>query len=72
MLSDLEIAQRANLKHLHEIAEQMELTPDDFDLYGSQYIGKLRLDVLDKIKNRPSGKYIDVSAITPTPLGEGK
>jgi formate--tetrahydrofolate ligase len=72
MLSDLEIAQKASLKPIHEIAEQMELTPDDFDLYGSQHIGKLRLDVLEKVKNRKSGKYIDVSAITPTPLGEGK
>lgn len=72
MLSDLEIAQRATLKPIHEIAEQMQLSPDDFDLYGSPYIGKLRLDVLEKVKNRPSGKYIDVSAITPTPLGEGK
>lgn len=72
MLSDLEIAQKANLKHIYEIAEQMELTPDDFDLYGSQHIGKVRLDVLEKIKDRPNAKYIDVSAITPTPLGEGK
>lgn len=72
MLSDLEIAQKATLKPIHEIAEQMELSADDFDLYGSQHIGKLRLDVLEKIKNRPNGKYIDVSAITPTPLGEGK
>jgi len=72
MLSDLEIAQKASLKPIREIAEQMDLSADDFDLYGSQYIGKLRLDVLEKVKNRPSGKYIDVSAITPTPLGEGK
>jgi formate--tetrahydrofolate ligase len=72
MLSDLEIAQKASLKHIYEVAEQMELTPDDFDLYGSQHIGKLRLDVVEKVKTRPNGKYIDVSAITPTPLGEGK
>ncbi|HVE58368.1 MAG TPA: formate--tetrahydrofolate ligase [Pyrinomonadaceae bacterium] len=72
MLSDLEIAQKAKLRHIYEIAEQMELTPEDFDLYGSQHIGKIRLSVLEKVKNRPSGKYIDVSAITPTPLGEGK
>ncbi len=72
MLSDLQIAQKADLKNLSEIAEQMELSPDDFDLYGSQHIGKIRLSVLEKVKNRPNGKYIDVSAITPTPLGEGK
>ena len=72
MLSDLEIAQRANLKHVHEIAEQMELEPDDLDLFGSPYVAKLRMDVLDKVKDRPDAKYIDVTAITPTPLGEGK
>lgn len=72
MLSDLEIAQKANLKNLTEIAAQMDLSADDFDLYGSQHIGKIRLSVLEKVKNRPNGKYIDVSAITPTPLGEGK
>ena len=72
MKSDLYIAQHANLRPIHEIAEQLELAPDDFDIYGSPYIAKVRLDVLDKIKTRPSAKYIDISAITPTPLGEGK
>lgn len=72
MHSDLYIAQHANLKPIHEIAEQLELTPDDLDIYGSPYIAKLRLDVLDRIKTRPTAKYIDISAITPTPLGEGK
>ena len=72
MLSDLEIAQRAKLKHIHEIAEQMELEPDDLDLFGSPHVAKLRMDVLEKVKDRPDAKYIDVTAITPTPLGEGK
>ncbi|MBZ0302213.1 MAG: formate--tetrahydrofolate ligase [Anaerolineae bacterium] len=72
MLSDLAIAQQANLKPVHEIAEQMELEPGDLDLYGSPYVAKLRLDVLEKLKNRPNARYIDVTAITPTPLGEGK
>lgn len=72
MLSDLQIAQKATLKNLSEIAEQMDLSTEDFDLYGSEHIGKIRLSVLEKVKNRPNGKYIDVSAITPTPLGEGK
>lgn len=72
MLSDLAIAQRATLKHIHEIAEQMGLTPDDLDLYGSPYVAKLRLEALEKLKDRPNGRYIDVTAITPTPLGEGK
>jgi formate--tetrahydrofolate ligase len=72
MLSDLEIAQRARLKHIHQIADDMGLTPDDLDLYGSPYVAKLRLDSLDKLKDRPNARYILVTAITPTPLGEGK
>lgn len=72
MQSDLAIAQAATLKPIHKIAEQMGLDSEDFDIYGSPYIGKLRLSVLEKVKNRPTAKYIDVSAITPTPLGEGK
>ncbi|MEZ5308298.1 MAG: formate--tetrahydrofolate ligase [Pyrinomonadaceae bacterium] len=72
MLSDLEIAQGATPRPLHEIAEMMELGTDDFDIYGSPFVGKFRLDVLEKVKDRPNAKYIDVTAITPTPLGEGK
>ncbi len=72
MQSDLAIAQAAKLRPLNEIAEQMDLSTDDFDIYGSPHIAKLRLSVLDKVKDRPTAKYIDVSAITPTPLGEGK
>jgi formate--tetrahydrofolate ligase len=72
MLSDLAIAQQAALRPVYEIAEQMELEPDDLDLYGSPYVAKLRLDVLKKIQDRPNARYIDVTAITPTPLGEGK
>jgi formate--tetrahydrofolate ligase len=72
MHSDLYIAQHADLKPIHEVAEQLELSPDDLDIYGSPYIAKLRLDVLHRTKDRPNAKYIDISAITPTPLGEGK
>lgn len=72
MKSDLEIAQNAKLEPIQKIAEQLELTPDDMDIYGSPYIAKLRLGVLEKVKDRPNAKYIDISAITPTPLGEGK
>lgn len=72
MNSDLYIAQHAKLRPVVEIAEQLGLGSDDIDLYGSPYIGKVRLDVLEKFKDRPNAKYIDISAITPTPLGEGK
>ncbi|MBM4457070.1 MAG: formate--tetrahydrofolate ligase [Chloroflexi bacterium] len=69
--SDLEIAQAAEMKPILEIAASLGLDPDDLDLYG-KYKAKIHLDVLDKFKDRPQGKYIDVTAITPTPLGEGK
>ncbi|MCB1023060.1 MAG: formate--tetrahydrofolate ligase [Acidobacteria bacterium] len=72
MLSDIEIAQKASPKHISEIAEQMGLSADDLDIYGSPYVGKLRLDVFKKLEDRPNAKYIDVTAVTPTPLGEGK
>jgi formate--tetrahydrofolate ligase len=72
MKTDLQIAQSATLRPVIEIAEQLGLGPDDIDLYGSPYIGKVRLSVLDRLKDRPNAKYIDISAITPTPLGEGK
>lgn len=72
MQSDLYIAQQAKLRPVVEIAEQLGLGPDDIDIYGSPYIAKVRLDVLEKFKDRPKAKYIDISAITPTPLGEGK
>jgi formate--tetrahydrofolate ligase len=72
MQTDLYIAQHADLKPINEIAEQLGLTSDDLDIYGSPHVAKLRLEVLDRLKDRPNAKYIDISAITPTPLGEGK
>jgi methylenetetrahydrofolate dehydrogenase (NADP+)/methenyltetrahydrofolate cyclohydrolase/formyltetrahydrofolate synthetase len=69
--SDLEIAQAATVKPILEIAAILGLTEDDLDLYG-KYKAKVHLDVLEKFKDRPQGKYVDVTAITPTPLGEGK
>jgi methylenetetrahydrofolate dehydrogenase (NADP+)/methenyltetrahydrofolate cyclohydrolase/formyltetrahydrofolate synthetase len=69
--SDIEIAQEAILKPIKEVAESLGLTEDDLDYYG-KYKAKVHLDVLKKFEDRPQGKYIDVTAITPTPLGEGK
>ena len=71
MLSDLEIAQSAEIKPIVEIARELGLEEDDLDLYG-KYKAKVHLDVLDRFKARPNGKYIVVTGITPTPLGEGK
>jgi methylenetetrahydrofolate dehydrogenase (NADP+)/methenyltetrahydrofolate cyclohydrolase/formyltetrahydrofolate synthetase len=69
--SDIEIAQAANMRPIREVAEDVGLTEDDLDLHG-KYKAKVHLEVLERLKDRPSGKYIDVTAITPTPLGEGK
>jgi formyltetrahydrofolate synthetase len=69
--SDLDIAQAATLKPIKEIAAQLGLDDEDLIHFG-RYKAKVHLDVLKKIASRPRGKYIDVTAITPTPLGEGK
>jgi len=69
--SDIEIAQAAKMKPIIEIAESMGLEEDDLELYG-KYKAKIKLEVLDRLKGRPDAKYVDVTAITPTPLGEGK
>ncbi|MEM2944342.1 MAG: formate--tetrahydrofolate ligase [Methanomassiliicoccales archaeon] len=71
MKSDLEIAQEATLEPILDIAAKIDLTPDDIELYG-KYVAKVHLDVREKFADRPQGMYIDVTAITPTPLGEGK
>jgi len=69
--SDLEIAQAAKLKPIIEIAKKAGIKEDELELYG-RYKAKIALSILDRLKNKPLGKYIDVTAITPTPLGEGK
>ena len=69
--SDLDIAQAATMKPILEIARNLGLEEDELELYG-RYKAKIHLDVLGRLKDRPQGKYIDVTAITPTPLGEGK
>jgi methylenetetrahydrofolate dehydrogenase (NADP+)/methenyltetrahydrofolate cyclohydrolase/formyltetrahydrofolate synthetase/formate--tetrahydrofolate ligase len=69
--SDLDIAQEATVKPIKEIAAQLGLADEDLIPYG-HYKAKVHLDTLKKVAGRPKGKYIDVTAITPTPLGEGK
>jgi formyltetrahydrofolate synthetase len=68
---DIIIAQEAPLKPISQVAEELGLLPDEYDLYG-KYIAKVSPKVLDRLGDVPDGKYIDVTAITPTPLGEGK
>jgi formyltetrahydrofolate synthetase len=69
--SDIDIAQAAELKPITQIAEEVGLLEDELILYGP-YKAKVKLEVLERLQDRPNGKYIDVTAITPTPLGEGK
>jgi methylenetetrahydrofolate dehydrogenase (NADP+)/methenyltetrahydrofolate cyclohydrolase/formyltetrahydrofolate synthetase/formate--tetrahydrofolate ligase len=69
--SDLDIAQAATPLPIKEVAAQLGLTEDDLIYYGKTK-AKVHLDTLPKLAGRPLGKYIDVTAITPTPLGEGK
>ncbi len=71
MKSDLEIAQAAKMRPILEIAEGVGIGEEDLDYYG-RWKAKVHLSILERLKDRPSGKYIDVTAITPTPLGEGK
>jgi methylenetetrahydrofolate dehydrogenase (NADP+)/methenyltetrahydrofolate cyclohydrolase/formyltetrahydrofolate synthetase len=69
--SDIEIAQEAELKPIAKVAEEVGLLAEELELYGN-YKAKVRLEVLERLRDVPDGKYIDVTAITPTPLGEGK
>jgi formyltetrahydrofolate synthetase len=69
--SDIEIAQACKLKPIKVIAEEVGLRESELEYHGP-YIAKVKLEVRDRLAKQPSGKYIDVTAITPTPLGEGK
>jgi len=65
MLSDIKIAQKAEIKPIKEIAEKAGIEEKYLELYGN-YKAKVSLDILKKLQDRPYGKYIDVTAITPT------
>lgn len=69
--SDLEIAQSTPLKHIDEIAARAGIPTERLEHYG-KHVAKVSLDVLDDLKDQPQAKYIVITAITPTPLGEGK
>jgi methylenetetrahydrofolate dehydrogenase (NADP+)/methenyltetrahydrofolate cyclohydrolase/formyltetrahydrofolate synthetase len=69
--SDIDIAQASKMKPITQIAEELGILPDELELFGP-YKAKVKLEILERLKDIPDGKYIDVTAITPTPLGEGK
>ena len=69
--SDIDIAYSVAPLHVKNIGERLGLLPDELDFYG-KYKAKVSLSVLDRLKDEPNGKYVVVTGITPTPLGEGK
>ena len=71
MASDIEIAQKATMKRITEVASQLGIADDYLEPYG-HYKAKISLDYVDSLKGKPDGKLVLVTAISPTPAGEGK
>lgn len=71
MLTDVEIAQQTKMEPIAEVAAKLGLSDDDLELYG-KYKAKVSLDTLKKVENNENGKLVLVTAINPTPAGEGK
>lgn len=71
MKSDIEIAQEAKMVHIREIAAKLDISEEELDLYG-KYKAKLSDELIKRIENNPEGKLVLVTAINPTPAGEGK
>jgi methylenetetrahydrofolate dehydrogenase (NADP+)/methenyltetrahydrofolate cyclohydrolase/formyltetrahydrofolate synthetase len=69
--SDIEIAMEQTPKPIHQLAQEVGLLQDELESYG-KYKAKVELSVLERLKHRRDGKYVLISGITPTPLGEGK
>lgn len=71
MKTDIQIAQEAQMEHIAKVAKQLGIAEDDLELYG-KYKAKLSDELMDRIKDNPDGKLVLVTAINPTPAGEGK
>src|SRR5277367_6413793 len=71
MPNALEIARAATLKPIDDIAAQMGIGPHLLEHYGD-HVAKIKLDAIEELADRPRARYVVVSAVTPTPLGEGK
>jgi methylenetetrahydrofolate dehydrogenase (NADP+)/methenyltetrahydrofolate cyclohydrolase/formyltetrahydrofolate synthetase len=69
--SDIDIAQASDIKPISQVADEVGILPSELEFYGP-FKAKVKLEILDRLKDIPNGKYVDVTAITPTPLGEGK
>ena len=71
MKTDIEIAQEAKMEHIAKVAEKLGISEDDLELYG-KYKAKLSDELMERVKDNPDGKLVLVTAINPTPAGEGK
>ena len=71
MKSDIEIAQEAELVHIKEVAEKLGINEDELEFYG-KYKAKISDELWESVKDREDGKLVLVTAINPTPAGEGK
>ena len=71
MLSDIEIAQGAKMLPIKEVAQRLAISEDELEFYG-KYKAKMSEELIDRLKDKPDGKLILVTAINPTPAGEGK
>ncbi len=71
MKTDIEIAQEAKMEYIAKVAETLGITEDDLELYG-KYKAKLSDELMERVKDNPDGKLVLVTAINPTPAGEGK
>ena len=71
MKTDIQIAQEAELMHIREVARVLDISEDELEFYG-KYKAKCSDELMERIKDRPDGKLILVTAINPTPAGEGK
>ncbi|NLL00963.1 MAG: formate--tetrahydrofolate ligase [Clostridiales bacterium] len=71
MKTDIQIAQEAKLDHISEVAKRLSIAEEDLEFYG-KYKAKLSDELLDRVKDKPDGKLVLVTAINPTPAGEGK
>ena len=70
-MTDIEIAKSVELKKITEIAENIDITEDELEMYG-KYKAKISSNINEKLKDKPNGKLVLVTAMSPTPLGEGK
>ncbi len=71
MLTDIEIAQQAKMHHIKDVASLLDINEDELEFYG-KYKAKLSDELLERTKNNPDGKLVLVTAVNPTPAGEGK